>query len=47
MTTRPAGYKSIPAHETSISKARETKEGLGLNWNEFLENAAEALENQS
>lgn len=39
----PEGYKEIAAHEDSIQQARETKESLGLTWNEFLETAAKEL----
>ena len=42
---RPEGYAEIPAHEDSIQQARETKQSLGLTWNEFLETAAKQLDN--
>jgi hypothetical protein len=42
---RPEGYAEIPAHKDSIQQARETKQSLGLTWNEFLETAARQLDN--
>lgn len=43
MMPRPKGYAEIPAHEDAIQQARETKQSLGLTWNEFLETAAKQL----
>lgn len=43
----PDGYKDIPAHESSIAKAREVKENLGLTWNQFLEQGAAELASNS
>lgn len=40
---RPKCYAEIPAHEDAIQQARETKQSLGVTWNQFLETAAKQL----
>ena len=44
---RPNGYAEIPAHEDAIQQARETKQSLGLTWNDYLELSAEKLRDEA
>ena len=47
MAGRPDGYSAIPAHKESIEEARETKQSLGLTWNDYLELSAKRLSDET
>ncbi|RMB25397.1 hypothetical protein [Haloplanus aerogenes] len=43
----PEGYTTIRAHRDARDEARHIKSRLDLSWNEFLQQAADALDPDS